>query len=336
MDFGTWESAALGLGDNRANGGENVYMGGVVKALLQSCPFLAALVIPAAVLIRGVEDRGQLSLLFLVSAVFPVFYSYFAWWGGGALNSRYFLPLLPLTSILVAFAWHEITHGLSRRWVLPRLMTAAVTATVFLVLMVLSETAEDEDYSLVVQEIMFRAIPLVLFLAVLGPILVVARSKNIGRSRLRGAVSLLLVGAFVWSGLTAFNNDFLRAFAYREARADVSTSLARVIEPDSIVFTNATTNFLQALVQNRVRIAVPLRDGYRDFQALRQFHSEQGRNVYVWLDEKMMQGVRDHGLFENSETEEIFEVHGLISLVRLLQPPAPAACCSSGPSYGQA
>lgn len=330
VDLSIEEGAPVPKGAVRGPGGALIYIGSVKKALLQSCPYLAALAIPAVALIRGGNDRGQISILFLIPGAFVVFYAYRAWHGGGALNLRYFLPVLPFTSILVAYAWRELNNELSNRWSLPRFKVAAVTAFVFLGLLVLGETAGERAQTFPIQEIMFRAIPLVVFSVSLGLIFILIFSGTASRSTLRGACSLLLIGAFVWSGLTAFNNDYFRAFAFRKARAIVTESLVRVVEPDSIVFTNAPNNFYRLLVEQRSRIAFPYRDRFKDFQALRQFYSERGRAIYVWLDQSMEEAVQQHRLFANLEAVEVFDPPGPGRLVRLLEPVAPTAAPTSG------
>ena len=85
--------------------------------------------------------------------------------------------------------------------------------------------------------------------------------------------SLLLVAALVWSGLTAFENDYLRTFILRMKRADTNEPLARVMEPDSIVFAGTQNIFYRLLLERRVRIAVLWLDNFEDFDALRKFHA---------------------------------------------------------------
>ena len=331
IDLGIQQSEALRPDEVRGPGGAIISNGAVKKAFLQSCPYLAAAAIPAAALMRGSEDRGPLSMLFLVPAAFVAFYSYFAWHGGGALNLRYFLPSLPFCAILVAYAWRELDRGLSNRWSLPRLTVAAAATIVFLSLLALSETIGKGAGIFVYQQVIFRGVPLVIFVVILGFALMVAIAGKAIRPKLCGATSLLLVGAFVWSGLTAFNNDFFRAFAFRHARGQVLENLGRVVEPDSIVFTNAPNNFLHLLVEDRVRIAVPSRDQFKDFDALRRFHSERGRATYIWLEPGMVEGVRQLGLLDNLETVQVLDFQGVASLARIIDPDAPAQAPSSAP-----
>ncbi len=330
VDLGIGETEAVPAGAVRGPGGALIFIGGVKKAFLQSCPYLAAAVIPAAALIRGVEDRGPLSMLFLIPGAFVVFYSYFAWHGGAGLNLRYFLPVLPFTSILVAYAWRELNRGLSSRWSLPRRTVAATTALVFstlmvLGLMVLGRKTGDEAQSIATQEIMFRAIPLVIFAVLLGLMLLVLIFGTKTRPWVRGTSSLVLIGAFAWSCMTAYENDYLRAYILRAKRANLDEQLARVVEPNSIIFTNTQNSFYRLWVNHRVRIAVPWYDDFGDFQALRMFHAERGRATYVWLNEGMEDAIKERRLFDDLETVPVFDLPGRGALVQVIETPAASS-----------
>ena len=319
VDYGIGETEDGSRGVILGPGGEVKIAAGIRKSLLQSCPYLAMLAIPIAALFRGGEDRGRLGILFLIPVAFVTVYAYFtSFGGGGLLNPRHLLPVLPFTSILVAWAWRELNRGLTRQSSLPRLGVAAATTAVFLALMVLSETTGGSAISFLVQEIKFRAIPLVLFALGLGLVTIVVVSREASGSQLRAAVSLLFVTAFVWSGLTAFNHDYFRAYAFRQARVEVTARLARVMEPDSILFTNAPNSFHRLLLDRRIRIAAPWRDEFQDFHALRTFHSQRGRAVYVWLDPGMEEAVRARRLFDNLDTIELFTLPGRGRLVQLI------------------
>jgi hypothetical protein len=325
VDLGIGETEIVPEGAVRGPGGALIVNGGMSKAFLQSCPYLAALVIPAGALIRGVQDRGPLVMLFLIPGAFIVFYAYFYWYGVEWWNLRYFLPVLPFTSILCAYSWRELNRGLSRRWHLPQLVGVGSTAIVFSVLMVLGYKTAEGVESLVVQEIMFRAIPLILFAVGLGCFLVVAISREGAWSRLRGTSAILLVGSLVWSGMTAFENDYLRTFLLRAKRADMNVRLARVVEPDSIIFTSTQNSFYRLVIDQRVRIAVPWFDDFRDFQALRKFHAARGHATYVWLNEGMEDAIKEHRLFENLETVPVLDLPGRGSLVQVIETPAASS-----------
>jgi hypothetical protein len=91
-------------GLTRSMGGGMVYLGGLKKSLLQSCPYLVILVIPILRIIKCDKDSRSLILLFLIPLAYIGFYSYSGGWHGGmSLNLRYFVPILPFFSILKHF-----------------------------------------------------------------------------------------------------------------------------------------------------------------------------------------------------------------------------------------
>ena len=328
VDLGIGDPQARSVGDIRGLGEAPIILGTVGKAFLQSCPYLAALAIPTAALVGGSEDRGQLSVLFLIPAAFVFFYSYFFWYGVEWWNLRYFLPVLPFTSILCAYAWRELNRGLSSQWYLPQLIAMAAAAIVFSALMVTGHLSVEGTKTLAIQTIMFRVIPLMLFAVLLGLMLLGLIFGTKTRPWVRGTSSLVLIGAFAWSGMTAYENDYLRAYILRAKRANLDEQLARVVEPDSIIFTNTQNSFYRLWVDHRVRIAVPWYDHFKDFHALREFHSKHNRATYVWLNEGAEDAIREHRLFDNLETVLIFDLPDRGSLVQVIEAataPSPAS-----------
>ena len=319
VDLGIEGTQARSVGDDLSLGGAPIIMGTVGKAFLQSCPYLAALAIPTAALVRGSEDRGQVSVLFLIPGVFIFFYSYFFWYGVEQLNLRYFLPVLPFTSILCAYAWRELNRRLSSQWYLPQLIVMAATAIVFTILMVTGHLSVEGTKTLANQTIMFGVIPLVIFAVLLGLMLLVLIFGTKTPRWVRGTSSLVLIGAFAWSGMTAFENDYLRSYLMRNKRANLDAQLARVVEPNSIIFANTQNSFYRLWVDHRVRIAVPWYDDFKDFHALREFHSKHFRATYVWLNEGMEGAIKEHRLFDDLETVQILDLPGRGSLVQIVE-----------------
>jgi hypothetical protein len=89
---------------SRSAGGAVVYWGHVKKSLLESCPYLILIVLPA---IRGLLSRtyGTQWLLWLVPAGFVGFYGYLSWHGGVGWSMRYLNPALPFLALLAS---HEL------------------------------------------------------------------------------------------------------------------------------------------------------------------------------------------------------------------------------------
>jgi hypothetical protein len=95
-------------GLSRSPGGAVVYWGHVKKSLLESCPYLILIVIPA---VRGLASGtyGPRWLLWLVPAGFVGFYGYLAWHGSVGWSMRYLNPALPFLALLAS-------HELLRVW----------------------------------------------------------------------------------------------------------------------------------------------------------------------------------------------------------------------------
>ena len=102
-----------------------------------------------------------LSMLFVATSVyFAVAYGYFAWTGGMSLNLRYFVPILPFTSILAAFAWREITDGLSDSQRRNSIVAGALAGGLYLALILLGPLLVWEPWTLGQQEAIFLSLPL--------------------------------------------------------------------------------------------------------------------------------------------------------------------------------
>ena len=109
---------------SRSPGGAVVYFGNVKKALLESCPYLILIVIPA---LRSIAQGtyGPRWLLWLVPAGFIGFYGYLAWHGSVGWNMRYLNPTLPFLALLAS---HELLRVKAHIPTRNALLWVAVTA----------------------------------------------------------------------------------------------------------------------------------------------------------------------------------------------------------------
>jgi hypothetical protein len=305
-------------GLSRGPSGSMIYLGGLKKALLQSCPYLIVLVLPLAVLARGRKDGFALGLLFLVPAVYVAAFSYFAWHGGQAFNLRYFVPILPFTSILTAYAWREATRDLSHRW--RRAAFAAGLSTIVLYLFL----AARREPTLAQQESIVLTMPLVIALAISA--LLMARRLGGGKlwTSLQGMTGVALAIGLAWAGVVALTYDAPRAHLWRKQRADFARNLAPHIESDSILFVPNGDRFYSLLEGRRLRLATPDYDNYRDFRALVDFHLEAGRPVYLWLDRILAQAIEERNLLDSLTTVTLYK-HWMGSLVQVREPAAEGA-----------
>jgi hypothetical protein len=262
----------------RSTGGGVVYIGAQKKALLQSMPYLVILLIPMVTIVRRESDATSLILLFLLPLATIGYYSYAfheseAYEGGLCLNYRYFLPLFPFFSILSGYAVREMRL----RWGEPLGFRAAavvcfLTAGAYLLLVY--QWSRHVDYL----ELPLLVLPLFAagFLMVL---LAVGELVSGAEIRLmKGVVWTALVATLAWSSMVAFFYDYPVHRNQRMVNYDLGETLRRVIAPDSIFFTTPVIDpFMRVLETNRVRIAFPHRDRFKDFPKLVKFHLEKGR-----------------------------------------------------------
>jgi hypothetical protein len=246
----------------------------------------------------------SLGVLLLPPAAFVASYGYFAWDGGTGLNLRYFVPILPFTSILAAFAWREITDGLSNSQRHISIVSGALAGGLYLVLILLGPALLWGPWTLGQQETIFLSLPLVI--AVIALVLVLGTMIKPSH-RLRSAAAAVLAVGLVWSGMVAFSHDFPRAHGLRVARAKLNQNLARVAQDDSVVVTIDAHLFYDLLIDKRVRIALPFRDNFEGLDALVAYHLDNDRAVYVWITEFMENQIRQRQLFNTYAVVPLYE-----------------------------
>ncbi|MFH1117124.1 MAG: hypothetical protein V1792_24665 [Pseudomonadota bacterium] len=265
----------------RSPGGGVVYIGAQKKALLQSMPYLVILLIPLVRIARRDKDAAALSTLLLMPVVTVGYYSYAfhasgAYEGGLCLNYRYYLPLFPFLSILSAYAMREIRIRWGRPLCFrPAALVCFLTTTAYLFFV--HERLGQLDY---------LELPLLVFpLFTAGFLLaLIAVGELVSGNEIRlmkGVVWTALITALTWSCLAAFLYDYPKHRNQRIVNYTIGESLRRVIPRDSIFFTAPVVDPFMRLIENdRVRIAFPYRDNFKDFAKLVEFHLKAGRRVY--------------------------------------------------------
>lgn len=303
-------------GLSRGPGGGMVYLASVKKALLQSCPYLVMLAVPIAMLLRGAKHSMSFSVLLLPPAAFVASYGYFAWDGGTGLNLRYFVPILPFTSILAAFAWREITDGLSDSQRRISIVAGALAGGLYLALILLGPSLVWEPWTLGQQEAIFLSLPLGIAAMALTLVLWAMVRPGV---RVRSAAAAVLAVGFVWSGMVAFSHDFPRAHSLRKLRAEQNQSLARFVQDDSVVVTMEAHLFYDLLIDHRVRIVLPWRDDFAGLDALVAFYLDRDQAVYVWITEYFENEIRRRQLFNAYTVVPLYEIPSG-RFVQLLKP----------------
>jgi hypothetical protein len=91
-----------------------------------------------------------------------------------------------------------------------------------------------------------------------------------------------MVGALVWSGLTAFFYDYPIHHRQRVINYVLGRNVAGLVAPDSVLFAVLVIDSLMGLVETpKVRMAFPARDQFKDFRALVDFCLARGNPVYA-------------------------------------------------------
>ena len=299
-------------GLSRGPGGGMVYIGGLKKSLLQSCPYLVALAIPIYAIYKTKSLTLPLVMLFLVPAIYIGAYAYFAWHGGLGLNLRYFLPALPFTSILTAFALRD----LMRRAEGGRLGFRLGTALSVLLVGGLFAAAPLLVLPIARAETVVLTAPLVLagvlFALIVGALLVRSQARiMVAHSALAGVIVSL-----AWAGMIAFTYDVPRSYAIRSFGVQVSGRVAPMIAPRSLLVVEHISQFTGLIERGDVRIAEPLRDDFSSFRPLIDAHFKAGYPVYGWFSAKVWRDMAARGLLRSIMVTPVATISGS-ALVRL-------------------
>jgi hypothetical protein len=274
----------------RTPGGALVYIGGLKKSLLQSLPYLVALIIPLLALRKRTADFPGIAMLFLVPAATAGFFAYGRDHGGLCLNLRFFVAVLPFTSILTAYAIREIqenwsTHVGAITWAVVAVLTAAAF---FLLTMEFPASLNDLEFPLLGLPLLIAGFLFVLLIT--GELV-----KLEGVRLLQNTAWVLLIVAMVWSGLVAFLYDYPMHRKQRVTNYEVSAKVLPLIPTDSMFFTAPYIDpFMRLIEKDKVRIGLPGQDRFKDFPKLVEFHLKAGRRVFaafpITLWEKLKAG----------------------------------------------
>lgn len=266
----------------RGPGGSMVYLGAIKKSLLQSCPYLAALIIPLAALVRRRDDAPRLAMLFLVPAAYIALFSFKAWHGGLSLNLRYFTPILPFTSILAAHALRDLTgfEPLPARW-------SALTAPRFVILWLLLLLWAGMGVVDPMHEFVVLNTPLAIaaLLLVLSLVWAVSSGRTpAATTRLRALTAVTLTAGLAWAGAVSYGYDATRAIQTRAARAALSAEPVGLVSTDSLVLVDYPDSLFHTIAKDRVRLAMIDVDDLSRTRPLIDHHLKAGRAVYLWVE----------------------------------------------------
>ncbi len=280
----------------RSAGGGVIYIGAHKKALLQSLPFLVLIFVPIAVIIKRAKDVSALAILSIILLIFVGYfvYSFIALEGGGGLclNLRYYLPLLPFLSILCAYAIKELMNWIGAHFPLgvgPALIIGLVVGgTYFALTTKLTPSIDALEFPLL-------ALPLLLSGALLITVILCWITRGKANRPLQVSLSVLLIAALVWSGVTAYFYDYPHHRHGRAVHRFYSEQLLRLV-PEDCIFFSANRAFTAAVMlkdKEKVRIAVPEYDGFKDFPRLLEFHLKAGRRAFAFFPSQAWNHLRN-------------------------------------------
>lgn len=284
----------------RSPGGGLVYAGALKKSLLQSCPYLVAIVVPLAGAVRGRWSRPVVMLL-PVPVLFVAVFSYLAWHGGLCLNLRYLLPVLPFASILVALAWRELPRGEGKRAGLWLAGGAVAAAIVFLTAQ--APALQEIEY----REFFFLTFPLLLALAILLCLGILATPFSARLRLLPGFIRGVLAAALTWAACVVFLHDVPWARRIRAENLAIATAVRERIVPDSIIFTAFPDQVYGVADMENVWIALPFQDEFRDFRPLMEAHLDAGRPVYGAFLTQTWRELREGGFLDGTVVDPLWD-----------------------------
>jgi hypothetical protein len=256
------------------------YIGGLKKSLLQSCPYLVVLAIPLLQVLRRGRDAKAIMLLLFLPACYIGVYSYFSWHGGQCLNLRYFVPTLPFMAILAAYAWRRLTYTINRRWLLLGLVAIAAAGLVHAI------GFDRENAKAEINEFLILSLPLYMagILTILLAMVMLEKRWQFATRRISGirtSATIICLTAMIWAGSMAFFYDYPLQRAEREKNHNVAAKIGGIISDDSIIFGTYPDPLFGLIEYPKIRIAIPMRDQFKDFRQLVAWHLDQGRPVYT-------------------------------------------------------
>jgi len=295
---------------DRRPSGAPAYVGVLKKAVLQSCPYFTLGLVGLFALYRDAAKRSMVWLLVGTPLAYFLFYGVNAWHGGLCYNMRYFLPALPF-AVIASVLGLGVLRAERRAW-LPFVVGAA--AALALALGTTPRRATDE-----MAELVLLLVPL-LVAALLGLSSVWALLRPSSVTRL--ATALLAGFGIAHASCTGFGYDLACSRWLRGANFEMSAAVARHVRDDSLVFVQYADPFYTLVeLRDRIRIALPQRDGFRDFPRLASFHARAGRAVYCVLTPELWRSLERSDRLEGLLTRPIarigpFELRELIETER--------------------
>jgi hypothetical protein len=99
-----------------------------------------------------------------------------------------------------------------------------------------------------------------------------------------------------WAALVGFDYDAAHSRSIRTWNATLAQDFARNVSDDSLFFAqHPDSAYLLVDLRKNVRIALPVRDGFKDFRRLLSFHARGGRRVFAAFTPPLWRALDDGG-----------------------------------------
>lgn len=191
VDMRLFPDALSQNGITQLEDGTVLAYGWAKKALLQSMPYAAVVLLVLPRLFRGPDRAGvALCLLVALAILFP--FAYVGWWGGRANHMRYLLHLAPALVILSALALRQIDEAPKRPLVLAAILGVGIPAAG-----VLAAVLQGRELIYLLQHSVPNALVLGIALLSLAALLLRGRLRAAAFSGLQGMVWAGVLMAFV-------------------------------------------------------------------------------------------------------------------------------------------
>lgn len=205
------------------------YFGEYKLALLQSCPFIAVLTIPLLhKRLISSDEWPRYVWLSLVPLAFIGFYGSLAWDGGFAFTMRYFVPVLPFLSMIVARILARLLYvwkldGKKIQWLRPLALGGVIA---------LAAVIWADQAALAMREWMLLYLPLTMWLAV--PVMGAVAFYDKAAQPVRQCALAVVAFAIFWGGSVALWIQYPRDNLYKTALLNISRHFEREVEADAL------------------------------------------------------------------------------------------------------
>ncbi len=244
-----------------------IYVGGLKRALLQSCPFLVLALLPLASAIRNRTERFAIGWLSALPLILVAFYGSSSWHGGLCLNMRYLLPALPFLCVLSARGLLDLASG---RWRVRAIVLAATCGAAAYTLALPS--------SLAGRELFLLTIPLVLTAATVVLALCAMRWSSLA------AGAMISAGLCVGWSAAATVHDATWSRTLRLANYQIAKEVGTRLPDGALLFVDLPDPFFGAIeYAHDLHIAQPFRDRFVDVHRLVAEHLRRGRGIFAAL-----------------------------------------------------